>query len=249
MKFTGSALVVQAAPRRIWDPRFGWQIGVRYRGPRPELEVIELGHRSSGRRTELDPDQQGGYGLLTVWYGSEDTQAPDAPLTDRWTLEGNDIEESPFAVPDIRTAYESASIAEKVQMRTQVESVLRGEIEPQEAIDAAATTERKAAIERLIGEMAMGFESYSVSQFVLRRITVIASNSTIKPSLVNVNKVYSTAELKNAELIPETIRFDLPGGQWLKRTPTADQTAADKWTITQEWWFSERFSLYYPDAT
>jgi len=84
----------------------------------------------------------------------------------------------------------------------------------------------------------------------LRHTVVITSNSTIQPVLTNVGKVYSTAALQSAENIPGTIKFSLPDGYWLKRTPTVDQYGTDKWQITQEYWHADSYSTFlYEEAT
>jgi hypothetical protein len=83
-----------------------------------------------------------------------------------------------------------------------------------------------------------------VSQWVLRHTIIIAANSTIKPSLINVGKVFTTQMVQLIENIPATLKFDLPQGWWLKRTPTVEQTSADKFTITQEFWHGDAFDPF-----
>jgi len=50
--------------------------------------------------------------------------------------------------------------------------------------------------------------------------------------------------LRAVENIPTTINFELPTGWWLKRTPTVEQTAADKSTITQEYWHADAYDPF-----
>jgi len=105
----------------------------------------------------------------------------------------------------------------------------------------------KAIIAGLISAFAQGIESYPHSQWVLRHVLVIAANSSIRPSLVNVGRMYTTDMLRAVESIPDTLKFDLPSGWWLKRTATVEQTAADKFTIAQEYWHADSFDSFVYD--
>lgn len=245
MKFTGSAKGVLLPERRIWDPRYGWQIGSRYRMPYDDLVLLEAEARALGRRTELDPDPQGSYGTLTVWVGAESTQAPDQPLVDRWTLEGNDLEKSILEHPDVLAAFPDTDPQARANLRADLDEVMSGDKTVQAMLDATTVPEQQEMINQLVNQMALGVEATTVSQYVLRRVLVIASNSSIKPSLEHVGEIYTTAELVAAEAVPATIRFDLPEGFWLKRTPTVDQMSLDKWQITQEWWHADDYSPFY----
>jgi hypothetical protein len=112
-------------------------------------------------------------------------------------------------------------------------------------LDATTDPTQQEMINLLVNQMSLGVEAFTVSQYVLRRVLIIAANSSIKPSLEHVGEIYRTAELVQAEAVPGTIRFDLPEGYWLKRTPTVDQMSLDKWQITQEWWHADAYSPFY----
>ena len=245
MKYTGSVKSVQLPERRIWDPRSGWQIGYRYLGPTEDLVLLEFDARNLGRRTELDPHPQGGRGMLTIWVGAEATQAPDQPLVDRWTLAGNDLEKSLLEHPDVLAAFPDTNPQARANLRSDLDDVMSGEKTVQEMLDATTDPTQQAMINLLVNQMSLGVEAFTVSQFVLRRVLIIAANSSIKPSLEHVGEIYTTAELVQAETVPGTIRFELPEGYWLKRTPTVDQMSLDKWQITQEWWHADAYGPFY----
>ena len=81
-----------------------------------------------------------------------------------------------------------------------------------------------------------GTDSVPVSQFVLRRIKTVAGNTTITADYTNILRYWSTSELIIAESVPTFLHGGLPGGIWIKKTPTTDQiSGTNKWTITQEW--------------
>jgi hypothetical protein len=208
--------------------------------------------------------------VLRATYGAEETQPPDEPIADRWELVGNDMEKTLWECPAIRVELDKIKgdfrLHEIAKLRRLCDAVADGEgtsddpahleskvdATPEEVIIACAFLDNISATPFLnyIRSKVNGVVSWTVSQWVLRNTKLIANNSTIKPSLLNVGKVYSTEQLRTVELIPATIKFDLAPGFWLKRTPTIEQTAADKWTIVQEWWHGDAYDpLIYEVAT
>lgn len=261
MGFTGTAGLVEQPSARAWDPRSGPAIIRRWRGTPEAVEAGRVQAQGLGLRYRVQPAGQGNYWDLEITYGAEETQPAETPLADTWELVGNDLEKNLWEAPSIQAELDKNKGTERLheiaKLRRLCDAVVAGDEESPDPAHAGQTVkatvdEVKAACVFLdnidsapflayIQSRARGVESASVSQWVLRRTTVIASNSTIKPALENVGKVFSTDSLKSKEAIPDTIRFDLEVGYWLKRTPTITQTTADKWTITQEWWHADRY--------
>ncbi|MHC1762925.1 MAG: hypothetical protein AB9869_01280 [Verrucomicrobiia bacterium] len=108
-----------------------------------------------------------------------------------------------------------------------------------------------AVFMRLLRSLSMGGEAFIISQYVLRHRLIIAKNSTIRPSTNNINRVYTnTLDMTTAESVPTDLPFDLPDGMWMKKTPTREQVAADKWQITQEWYHVDDYDdLAYQAAS
>jgi hypothetical protein len=108
-----------------------------------------------------------------------------------------------------------------------------------------------SVIRNVIKSFALGTDSYLVSQYVLRHVRVLASNTSLRPSYTNVGKVFPTTDaLTLSEGTPTFLLDALPSGVWLKRTPSVDQVAPDKWSITQEYWHAETYnSFIYETAT
>jgi hypothetical protein len=236
MKFTGSSDIVALHPRRIIDPLRGVQIELRFRGAPAALLTYEAVYVANGYRTDIDPAPDGGYGRLSVWLGADATQPPEIPLVDQWELEGNDVDISVFNAQALRSVTGAMTPAGRAQFRSDVESIFRGELDPDDFL-AAFSGAQRTVVDQLIESIGLGIETDPESRYVLRRSTIIAGNSTIKPSLENVGLLISTADLIATHPVPATIKFDLPEGYWRKRTPRAKQTALDKWTVTQEWWW------------
>jgi len=234
-----------------WNPRTGYQQIVVYTGTPDALEAISSSAISNGYSVRYVPDSQGGYSSLEVTYGAAETQDPAVPLSDEWSLEGNDLEKSIFEHPNALAEFEQwpfgLSDPSIAPFRSTVERYVRGEIESLE--DELATlinALKRPQILDLAHEMAailgMGVESFTVSQYVLRRTRIVTSTTDIKPVVTNTGKVYSQAAMESEEGgIPATLKFNLPDGVWLKRTPTVTQYGADKWQIVQEYWHADRF--------
>lgn len=259
MKFTGTKSA-QLQIGRAWDPRTGGQFVMRWRGPSDELAVLYDQYIAAGAKAQLDPSQEGGYGLLTVTLGAEATQPLDQPLTNRWKLVPNDLEKSIWQHPKVKAAFPGAGASVFAGLRKAVEDVLANEVVTDGVTSVQVTLDTVKAlyaseypgapelIEHLVEELALLSESFPVSQFVLLNVLIIASNSSIKATWENVGKIYSTAELKAAESIPDNVQFDMPEGYWLKRAPLVDDGPDGKWVITRQWWHADAYSWFYDRA-
>lgn len=255
--FTGLS-ELSAAPG--WDPRYGATVIRRWRGTPAGVALAAQELRSVGVRYQIEPQGDGGYHVLVATYGADETQPEDQALSDTWSLAGNDLEKELWDHPLIQaeldkiTSPDSYHVA--ARLRRLCDAVVTGEDDspdPQnngETLQATVTqivsacsglTISSDPFVKYVRSRIAGVEVWSISQWVLRRTTVVSTRSTIKPALVNVGKIFTTDMLRTVELVPPQIRFDLPTGYWLKRTPTFDQSSADKWTAIQEYWHSDRY--------
>jgi len=264
--YVGETNAVQLPTTVAWDPRTGWQITQRWRGSQVTIDAIETNYRSIGCRTNKFTDDDGSYWTVEVTSGATELQPPDVPLSDQWSLDGNDLEKSIWEFPEIASQFETLILnpqngEENLKMinvlRNMCESYAKGEVTYNDVNGQSQTLSLEAiktvsdglgipwlTMSKIVASLALHTDTFLVSQWVLRRTTVIAANSTIKPALRNINKVFTTQQLRDIEGVPGTIRFDLPEGEWLKRTPTFEQTAADKWTIKQEWWHADKWNEF-----
>jgi hypothetical protein len=250
MKLTGLSLV-ELPSGRSWDPRIGFTIIRRYRGSLTQIQIVEADAKANNLRVQIEPDIEGGFGVVSVWYGAESTQPAGVPLADTWELVGNDLEKDLWELPKIVAALAPFNISDRRQIKIDIEAWLAGTLVVNDlpvrdwtdyCTRSGFTTDQVEILTQLVTERIRGVQAWTVSQWVLRRTLIIAANSTIKPALADVGRVRSTTTLKAEENIPSTVKFDLPEGFWLKRTPTFTQTAADKWTISQEWWHADNYS-------
>lgn len=262
--YLGETSAQQLASIRTYDPRSGWRITERYRGRLSEITALSAALVTSGYRLQVEPDDDGNYAVLLVDVPDAEQDVNEA-LADQWTLAGNDLEKSLWEHPKIAAQLAASNqtgwaLYEWVAgMRLYVEAFLKGE-ETMTLLGQSYTVSESlmqsyvegAAMDwsvwlGFIGAMARGAEAFSVSQYVLRRVRTVLSNTSIKPSLANVGKIYSTAQLQSTEPVPATILFDLPEGYWLKRTPTVSQVTSQKWEISEEWWHADFYESFIYD--
>lgn len=240
MQFFGSATIVQLPPLTRTDPIRGTQIGLRFRGRKADCDAYQAGYILDGLITDNQPDPDGAYGILTVWLGAETTQPAGTPLVNKWDLLGQDVDISAYNAPKVREAFPSATAEQKANLRADLEAIFRGETTAAEFL-AQFTGTQLAAVTGLLSDISTGQDTFPSTQYVLRWTRILASNSTVKPTLTNVGRVWTTAELQSAEPIPATLKFGLPDGYWRKRTPTTEQTSSVQWTTTIEWEWSDQF--------
>jgi hypothetical protein len=263
MKFYGQTLT-ELQPEISYDPQSGYSVARRWQGSHDEIETAAFVYRELNYRTEPQHPENGGYSSLRVYFSAPDNWSDDRPLADKWTRKGNDLEKSLWYLPKVRAEFNKIDMTEPVNLhnvvlfKNDVESYVKGE-------RSTTTVDGKkvnldwnflevnarlglgidsTVIRDLIGALARGEESFPVSQTVLMRTLIVHGNSSIKANKENIDKIFTTNGLKASLPIPETIKFELEDGFWLKKTPTTEQIASDKFEINYEWWFAEQYDKF-----
>jgi hypothetical protein len=85
---------------------------------------------------------------------------------------------------------------------------------------------------------AMGVQEYTLPGYVLRSVRNVSKRSTVAASYANVNTVQPPPNVANVN----TLIGSLPTGEWLLKAPQVRQYGARRWQITQEWWWSPKWS-------
>jgi hypothetical protein len=271
--------LVQGHDRKSWHPRNGWVIGRPYTGSQTKIELAANAAFLAGDPFDLNPGRNGDEWELVIYFGAEETQSPDAAISDTWELDGNELEKDLWELPWILDEFKSikdnrqgnptgdprlASAACINWIRRNIEAWFRGEskmitLDPEERDLSFAELHQNCiayglhedAFNKIVHLFGMGRKAFPVSQFVLRRTRVVANNfnkSNITNIYDDVFKRRLTSSLESAENIPATLRFALPAGEWVKRTPDMLQTTANKWTIREEWWHADKWDeeIYGP---
>lgn len=265
MKFYGHADANELASVRSWHPRTGWSITRRWTGNPAALDTIQAQLLADGVPIDRDPGERGGFGRISGTFGADTDQPEDQPLSDNWSLVGNDLEKTLWELPQVVAETskipgdDTTKIQRLARLKADIDALVRGQTtttgDTGEEIDltvdqlmlvVAALGMSTTVFLGLMKSMAAGVESWSVSQFVLRNVRVLAKNfgSSLKPNYDNVGKVLTTATLKQQEQVPSVLPFDIPEGVWLKRTPTADYESADKTVVTREFWHADSYDKF-----
>lgn len=270
MPGVGNLGPVELPSSRSYDVRTGWTVVRRFRGQADQIQALALVHKRAGARIEVSPDEDGQWWTLLSTYGADDSDAVDGTLSDTWTLTGNDLEKSIWEHPMITKvshadvdptsedavakagywrdfhASVNAFVEGKREIETDNGSLVKLSMKGLIASGALLTLP-KSTVVRLVACLLRGVESWPVSQWVLRHNVVVGPESRVRPSLANIGRIFTTAQLRLAErvpVLPKALHFDLPAGVWLKRTPSMEQSGIGKWTITQEWWHADSYDPF-----
>lgn len=263
-EFYGSGLE-QLESEYEFDPRSGYTEIKRWRGAPEKIAEQMAVFALSRTRHSVSEEDEGGHQILRAWFGVTESQPAEQAIADIWSLVGNDLEKPIWTIDKVQAELNKANDPHSLALiKSDIEKLLEGETE---TVDANGNTQTlsleyilsgcdslgidRTVIRGLINSLAKGVESKSISQFVLRRVLVVASNTSIKPAYDGVNKIWTTENLNTDPStggeIPGTILFVLPGGYWLKRTPTVEQQTYDKWQITQEWYHADQYDSFVYD--
>lgn len=236
-----------------FDPKTGDTEIKRWRGTPSQVASQFVVTKLLGLRSGVSEEDEGGYHILSVWYGATETQPPDVPLSDIWSLEGNQLEKSLWELDKVQDQFDGWSTADIVALKADVEQVLAGSGAVADILGGLPPGTDATVIEGLIKALARGIESKSISQFVLKRVLTVVSTTSIKPAYDGVNKVITTANLEagvdpGAPSIPSTLLFVLPDGYWLKQAPTVTRKTSTTWELTQEWWHADKYDTFVYEA-
>lgn len=266
----GTTNVSELAPLVVFDPRVGYNITRRWVGTPTAISGLQIVFDAQKRKHEVVRDDPGQNWEIHAFYGAQDTQPPSEPLANLWELTPNFIEKSLWTLPSV-VAETSRIMAANDEFRIHFMNLFRGALEgyvrgERDYVDADGVINhngltlsflRETATDpnlglawepfrNLIYLMIQGIESYQFSAYVLRHTLTVPSNTSLTPSYANVGKQYSSTSLVGSESIPTAIlgQIDSLAGFWLKQTPSAQQITYDKFTLTQEFWWSQSYSTY-----
>ncbi len=255
MSFYGGN-ISQLETESTFDPRTGESNTYGWKGTPAEVEIKRALYVALGYRVSVTPSDSGGYSILRVYAGGSETQDAGEALSNTWELDSNDSEKSLWLLPKVKAELDKLTVTNRVRFKSDVDALLRGEqkvtvagVEVDLTSDSVILWAGQAGmdetiIEGLITSFASGVDFFPFSQTVLRREIVLASNSSVKASRLNVNKIFTTSELVSAESIPLDVKFELDDGFWLKRSPKCQRTSYGRWRISQEYYFADAYNEF-----
>jgi hypothetical protein len=238
-----------------YDPVKGVTKREPWKGTQTELESLVPGLRALGYKFRLEPDNDSPLWSLIV-------EQPDVDPVETWTLKGNDLEKSLWEHQDVVGWWEQQGtlLDERAKNRKCVEDYVTGggRDSPSktkadfDALVAASGGADNSVFAKIAQELVRGHESYVVSQWILRH-TITVGWMPYGSKLVlsrNTGKVFrSTAAMVIRETVPvDLLPYELPEGEWLKRSPDGDQSGTLKWRIDHEYWWAEKWAWPYLTA-
>jgi len=184
----------------FFDPRRG--VSVRYRytaaGGDAALLSVESVAQLAGWQTRK---------LVSPVLSELEVTSPDAPegiaeiITDNWQIVGNEVNESAYYAPPMMSAVSLAN-------RTFIADAIKQGTSTDEAVAALGADANGI---QFFKELLKGQDSYAVGQYVLRHTTNCSASSTYNVSDVNVERLYTTAQL-----LAEVTN----GSLWIQPLPT-----------------------------
>ena len=190
---------------------------------------------------------------LTIWIPDFSNEGESSTsYTLRYELGGNDIQKSIYEHPSCLALGESTILLIKQQVKKAA-----AHDETSAYVPSASLTGTAREFYSLINK---GTDSYVVSQYVFKITQTVSSRWTSRVGFANIERIYSTATLANEANPPATMLFSLsqidsylrpatnPSGYaygWLKKTPTVQQVAGNRFEITSEYWLETWSTLLY----
>ena len=237
--------IIRSNPERKWDAKKGWVTTEKFKGEYGaicQFAAQQLGRFSS---LQISPESDGSASLTLTLDAPDAATPPKDPTNtgepekdaETWELQGNDLTKDVWSHKRVK----DLSNADYTWLRQNVKVAKERGTWTQ--IDAAIASLELKKIWRLFMD---GVESYSVAQYVLRRSLTTSGSSLGSFVTKGANWQYSTQQIIAEFTVPNGLRFTLPQGAWIMRTPsvTFDGT---KWSNAVEWWHADEWNeALYP---
>jgi hypothetical protein len=251
-----------------FDPRNGPVVTFEWKG-REDYIRLEAAYQLNTLKRKISI-RKGGDGLewtLQAFVGANETTSPTEPLSDRWTMHWNMVQKSIWQNPRVLGEWHKIYGVGGVdrahtlaQLKSDLIALSRGETVTASGatagvgddvtitFDILLTIGVSIGLDRtvlilLILDLMDGVDVYEVAQCVIRRTRVVPSDTQIRVDPANIGRMISSL---SSEGLPASQVFSHPlpsGGFWEKKRPEIDQTASDKYTIVEEYWHADDYSL------
>ncbi len=237
--------IIRSNPERKWDAKKGWVTTEKFKGEYGaicQFAAQQLGRFSS---LQISPESDGSASLTLTLDAPDAATPPKDPTNtgepekdaETWELQGNDLTKDVWSHKRVK----DLSNVDYTWLRQNVKVAKEHGTWTQ--IDAAIASLELKKIWRLFMD---GVESYSVAQYVLKRSLTTSGSSLGSFVTRGANWQYTTQQIIAEFTVPNGLRFTLPQGAWIMRTPsvTFDGT---KWANAVEWWHADEWNeVLYP---
>jgi len=246
--------ITRLPTERTWSAKKGWTTEERYIGPHEAvIKVASATQQERGSRVSLRiSPKDGGLSELSITLDSlEDNKKPEKsngepePDSDSWSLDINDYEKDLWthsSANDLWTNYPT----QYNWLRTTL-PIIRSkgtwkDWDDYLVANGYTTATGWAEMYELYKLFQQGIESYTISQFVLKRQRVFSQGNAGSLQINNVNKSFTLDQLKSKEGLPDGLFFAVPaGGYWLKRGPKVS-LKENKYDGSNEYWHADDWS-------
>lgn len=259
--FYGSDLA-QFPDQISFDPRSGMTVRRPWRGTPTKIveKINEL--LAAGVKFDHEPGTSGGYQWVFALYqllpggGSSTT----TPITDIWSLPGNDLEKDIWRHPKVKALFSEFLDSNGdpkldgsfFSHRRQIEDLASGEASVNDKDIAAWWNSANSAKKKFVRNLSRGETSFVIDQYVLRNEKTVANDYVsftdgAIPAYAHRGKILTTNELQVGFGVPTVLRFAMPAGFWLQKTPSVLPGRLDQWVITQEWLHTDDYDDFLYD--
>jgi hypothetical protein len=281
-QLAGNVEFTEQAARRRLRAGEGWKLIRSWRGAQTKCAAFLTnglalgGVLSFGIELEVE-ESLDGFATVTAEFpvvdgtGTQPVPIAADPVSRLWKLDGNDIEITPFALPEVQTVLAKFTDATtRARLIADIRALVEGQREIQDedgnTVDLSAdfiigsitgtpgiSTDDLVVLQNLIQAMASGVDAFPVSQYVLRKTeTVVVSVTQAKANHLNVGRMLTYTTLVAMEPTlptdPTALLIDAEGLDkgffWLKRRPNTDPVNRGQWQITQEYWAFKEFNRF-----
>jgi|TARA_Y100000310_G_scaffold276414_1_gene293528 hypothetical protein len=230
-----------------FTPDSGWTSEIAYHGPIETLAIFAKKtikeYKDDDYRVTVDISDLGnGFGNMTVRVPSRlgDEKEYEDEDTVQWSLTGNDMEKDILTHPSL--AGPPVIVDDEWDILRKLKADPNVTI-PNESSVSIATW-------NIIQLIRKGVQTHSVSQWVLRRSSVLMSEQSTTTQIADVGYQFGISELQTYENLPTTIKFTLPtSGVWIKRTPSI-ALEGTRYKVDGEFWHADTASsVLFPVKT
>jgi hypothetical protein len=280
-QLAGNLEMIEQPTLRRFRMGIGWTLVRSWRGAKSKCPAfLTAGVQAGGllvNATDLEVREDlDGMAILSADFavvdgtGSQAIPTAADPISRVWKLDGNDLEISPFALPDVQAVLAKFTQATtRARLIADIRALVDGqrtiEDENKQVVDLTADfiigsitgtpgigTADLTVLQKLIDAMASGIDAFPVSQYVLRKTeTVAVSVTTARASHERVGKLLTYQTLNQLEPTlandPTALLIqaaDLDKFFWQKRRPLTDPASRGQWQIVQEYWAFEAFNKF-----
>lgn len=240
IKYAGTSDFIEQPPKRRFRSGTGWSRVRIWRGPKNKCDdflnaQIAIGGVLLGALNLEVEEEAEGYAIVTADFaveGATGTQSttPADPISRKWTLQGNDVQASVWALPWVQRLLRTKSAGDLSEISKLMEQGLT---------EGKTFSFADVEMEMLFILLASKEESFDISQQVLRKVETVSVLSSIKAAHQGVNRIYLYDQLIAAEpTLDAAALIDAAGLKdyaWKKGTPTVDEVSRGQYQITQEY--------------